>query len=155
MDLWELAARESIRDIVARYNSNGDSGRVGEMLELFAPDAILEVPGLGPLAGADTIREFFAGVASGKDNSFELKLLHHHTATHQIDIIDAQSATGRCYFAVYTQVGLDHWGRYVDEYRCVDQQWKFQRRVVRVDGCVPGGWGERAGGRPASEGHRL
>ena len=26
MKSWELLARESIRDLVARYNANGDSG---------------------------------------------------------------------------------------------------------------------------------
>ena len=29
MELWELFAREGIRDLVARYNSNGDTGRFG------------------------------------------------------------------------------------------------------------------------------
>lgn len=143
MELWELIARESIRDIVVRYNTNGDSGRIDAMLELFAPDAVLEVPGQPPLAGTWAIREFFTGVASGEGNHFELKLLHHHTATHQIDVIDERSATGRCYFAVYTQAGLDHWGRYLDEYSGLEGQWKLQRRVVRVDGFTPGGWGEQ------------
>ena len=36
-----------------------------------------------------------------------------------------------------TDVGLDHWGRYVDEYRTVDGQWKFARRRVTVDGKNP------------------
>ena len=27
MEVWELIARESIRDCIARYNANGDSGR--------------------------------------------------------------------------------------------------------------------------------
>ena len=42
MELWELEARESIRDLVARYNANGDSGRFDPMLELFAEDATLD-----------------------------------------------------------------------------------------------------------------
>ena len=142
MEHWELVARESIRDIVARYNSNGDSGRVDAMMALFLGDATLEVPGRASIDGIDSIREFFSGVADGGDNGFELKVLQHHTATHQIDIIDEGRASGRCYFAVYTQLGLDHWGRYVDEYRCRDGQWKFLRRVVHVDGFTPGGWGD-------------
>ena len=32
----ELVARESIRDLVARYNPNGDSGRFDQVVELFA-----------------------------------------------------------------------------------------------------------------------
>lgn len=152
MENWELVARESIRDIVARYNSTGDRGRIDDMMELFAVDAILEVPDRAQLNGVDAIRDFFTAVAGGDDNRFELKVLHHHTATHQVDVIDEQSAKGRCYFAVYTQLGLDHWGRYTDEYRCVDGQWKFRRRLVRVDGFTPGGWGEAHG---STEEHQL
>lgn len=149
MEHWEISARESIRDLVARYNSNGDSGRIEQVMALFAPDASLEVPGHAPLEGVAAIRAFFAGVAGGGDNPFELKLLHHHTATHQVDFIDEDAARGRCYFAVYTQIGLDHWGRYIDEYRRLDGRWRFQRRAVRVDGVTPGGWGAAA--RPSGE----
>jgi hypothetical protein len=34
MEGWELTARESIRDLVIRYNANGDSGRFAQVLEL-------------------------------------------------------------------------------------------------------------------------
>ena len=36
MTLDELIARESIRDLVARYNANGDSGRFDQVVELMA-----------------------------------------------------------------------------------------------------------------------
>ena len=123
METWELVARESIRDIVARYNSNGDGGRIDAMMLLFSPDAVLTVPGCDPQEGCDAIREFFTAVAEPEDNAFVLQSLHHHTATHQIDIVDKQSAKGRSYFTVYTQKGLDHWGRYIDEYRCCDNHY--------------------------------
>jgi hypothetical protein len=32
-----LVARESIRDLVARYNANGDTGRFAQVLDLFRP----------------------------------------------------------------------------------------------------------------------
>ena len=54
MELWELTARESIRDLVARYNANGDTGRFPQVLELFAPDAVMEVPG-GVYEGTERI----------------------------------------------------------------------------------------------------
>ncbi|MET0627555.1 MAG: nuclear transport factor 2 family protein [Acidimicrobiia bacterium] len=41
VELWELSAREEIRDLVARYNANGDTGRFPQVLELFAPDAVM------------------------------------------------------------------------------------------------------------------
>ncbi|MCU1485740.1 MAG: hypothetical protein JWN67_2486, partial [Actinomycetia bacterium] len=35
--------------------------------------------------------------------------------------------------------GLDHWGRYIDEYGVVDGRWVFTRRNVTIDGHFPGG----------------
>ena len=64
--MWELEARENIRDLVARYNANGDSGRFDQVLDLFAPDAVMQV-GDGPiLTGRDAIRTIFTD-ASGAD----------------------------------------------------------------------------------------
>jgi hypothetical protein len=87
--------------------------------------------------GREAIRDFFAAVAGPESNTFPLKSLHHHTATHVIYIVDEYSANGRCYFAVLTQNGLDHWGRYVDELARVDGVWKIARRRVSVDGRRP------------------
>ena len=55
-----------------------------------------------------------------------------------IDLVDEAHATGRCYFAVLTDIGLDHWGRYVDDYRRVDDRWVFASRSVTLDGQVSG-----------------
>ena len=52
MEVWELVARESIRDCIARYNANGDSGRIDQMVEVFAPDGIMET-GSGRYEGRD------------------------------------------------------------------------------------------------------
>ena len=38
MEMWELLARESIRDLVARYNANGDSGRFDPVLNIITRD---------------------------------------------------------------------------------------------------------------------
>src|SRR5436305_4632163 len=58
MEQWELAARESIRDLVARYNANGDAGRIEQVLTLFAPDAVLDIEGT-VYAGHAEIRGMF------------------------------------------------------------------------------------------------
>jgi len=142
VDIEELVAREAIRDIVARYNSLGDSGRIDAMMTLFAPDAVLEVPGRAPVEGATAIGAFFGAVAEPAEGVPALRSLHHHTATLTIELTGRNSARGRCYFSVYTQDGLDHWGRYTDEYRRVDGHWLFAARRVRVDGVVPGGWAD-------------
>ena len=137
MELWEAAARESIRDLVARYNANGDTGRFDAVLELFAPDAVMDVAGLGVKRGHDEIRTIFTGTRDDTEFGEHPVYVRHVVGTHQIDVHDPSRATGRAYYFVLTAVGLDHWGRYVDEYRTVDGVWKFAHRRVTVDGRSP------------------
>lgn len=137
----ELAAREGIRDLVARYNISGDSGRIAELVALFIEDGELEVDG-AVHRGRAALEDFFGGVARGGAGVPELRALRHHLATQQIDIVGAARATGRVYFSVYTDRGLDHWGVYRDEYCLTEDGWRFARRRVSVDGFTPGGWGE-------------
>ena len=51
----EVAAREAIRDLVARYNANGDAGRFDDVVALFAPDAVMELPNGEVLEGREAI----------------------------------------------------------------------------------------------------
>lgn len=142
MEPWEIDAREQIRDLVARYNANGDSGRFVQVLELFTEDAVMHIPS-GSHHGRDEIEAMFTNAATKTDDgdSARARFIRHHTATHQIDVDSPTEATGRCYYQVLTDRGLDHWGRYVDRYRCIDGRWRFAERNVSVDGSVDGGWG--------------
>jgi hypothetical protein len=144
MELWELEARESIRILVARYNSNGDSARFEAVLELFAPDAVMELPD-GVYDGIDQIKTIFTGT-KGRFADFGLATgkpfyMRHSTTTHQVDLLDQTHATGRCYYSVIMPHGLDHWGRYIDKYENRDGKWLFTNRKVTMDGFVPGGFG--------------
>jgi hypothetical protein len=164
MELWELTARESIRDLVARYNASGDAGRFAQVLELFADDAAMEIttPGgdVQRYEGHDAIATIFtgtkerwdteaagaeaantgagvgAGATSGSPPGGRGRPRHvrHFTSTHQIDLGDRTHATGRSYFAVLMPHGLDHWGRYLDTYEQRDGRWLFTLRRALPDG---------------------
>lgn len=137
LQVSDLLAREAIRDLVTRYNSYGDSGLFDRVLELFAPDAIFEIRDVVH-HGHDEIRSVFTRVPGRTaDGAGRPAFLRHCTSTHQIDLLDDTTATGRCYFFVLTSVGLDHWGRYLDEYRVVEGEWRFARRRVLPDAVAP------------------
>jgi len=160
MELWELTARESIRDLVARYNANGDAGRFAQVLELFADDAAMEIVTTGGevrhYQGHDAIATIFtgtkqrwdteaaapggAGAAAGAALEARGRARHvrHFTSTHQIDLVDRTHATGRSYFAVLMAHGLDHWGRYLDDYEERDGRWLFTKRRALPDGTRAG-----------------
>ncbi|HXQ59071.1 MAG TPA: nuclear transport factor 2 family protein [Acidimicrobiales bacterium] len=137
LQISDLLAREAIRDLVVRYNSYGDSGLFDRMLGLFAPDAVVEIRG-DVYQGLAEIRQAFSQVpAQTSTAAGRPAYLRHCTATHQIDLVDETTATGRCYFFVLTAVGLDHWGRYLDEYHVVNAEWRFTRRRVLTDALSP------------------
>jgi hypothetical protein len=145
MELWELLARESIRDLVTRYNSNGDTGRLAQVFELFTPDATMEITSEGgetrTYRGIEEIKTIFTGAMEtfreASDKRAQPGYLRHCIATHQIDLGDQRHAKGRCYFFVIRANGLDHWGRYVDEYEERDGRWRFTYRKVTTEGRQP------------------
>ena len=133
----DLLAHKAIRDLVVRYNSYGDSGLFDLMLDLFAPDAVVEI-GSESYQGRSAIKQVFSQVPTRTSKPGDSPAyLRHGTATHQIDLLDEVRATGRCYFFVLTSVGLDHWGRYLDDYLIVGDEWRFGRRRVLTDGYNP------------------
>jgi ketosteroid isomerase-like protein len=99
MELWELVARESIRDLVARYNANGDSGRFEAMMKVFADDAVVELVAtdgaVRRFEGVPAIASIFADTKAGWDVDVKPKAANHHvrhcTALHG----DAPDRPGR------------------------------------------------------------
>lgn len=134
-----MAARESVRDLVARYNAYGDSGRFDQLLELFAPDAVMTL-GDRMFSGRDEIRTIFTSTKEQVTSAPGPALLRHSTSTLQIDVESQTSARARCYYHVLMAHGLDHWGRYVDEFGVIDGRWHFTRRTVFTEGVTEGGW---------------
>jgi ketosteroid isomerase-like protein len=157
VEIWELVARESVRDLVARYNSHGDAGRLDELLTGFTEDAVMDMDG-DVSSGIDGIREAFrdAGrsfVAHAKASGMRREdgpVLRHLTATLVIRIESQESATSSCYFFVLMKQGLDHWGSYHDTFRNVDGTWLISHRKVIVEGTTPGSFGEAAAARKAA-----
>ena len=142
----DVLAREGIRDLVARYNSYGDSGRFEALFELFVEHAVMETGDAGGELtvhdGRENVKRIFTGAHEriARQATDAPGYIRHFTSTHQIDLVDADHATGRLYFAVLMDGGLDHWGRYIDSYVRNDGAWLFDRRRVLVDGRGDSSW---------------
>jgi len=149
VESWELAAREAIRETVASYAHYADSGKFGEFADLFAVDGVLDIRGEAPLNGRDAIRLYLEGVGLDLEAaSASTPMIRHHVSNLKITVESPTKATGACYFLAVTEHGVDHWGRYRDEYTPASDgdRWLFAHRSVRTDGRTPGGW---AAGRTA------
>jgi hypothetical protein len=134
MDLWELVARECIRDTVARYNHAGDAGRFDDMVGCFADDGELTIVGGETHRGRDALTAFFAGVGGTAPGFTHLR---HCVTNLLIDVESPADAGAASYFQVITDIGLDHWGRYRDRFVPVGDRWLLARRSVKTDGYAP------------------
>ena len=144
MEAWEVTAREAIRHTISAYTYNADRGRFDAVAALFAPDAVLEVEGIGGAVarGRDEIRAFFGGVGGDVTENAPPGRMQHHVTSVRIEVLSPASARAASYFTVMTGAGVDHWGTYRDDFVPDGDRWLFARRRVRTDGVTPGGWAD-------------
>ena len=135
MELWELTARELVRDTIARYAHLVDRGRLDEVAALFTEDAVLEAGDEPPAHGRAAIRALFAGVGARLAAGGRARI-RHHVSSIAIAFADPWTATAESYFLAVMETGPDHWGRYRDRLVLRDGRWLFMHRRVRVDGRV-------------------
>jgi len=146
MDLWELVAREEIRQLIARYAHCADTGRFGDVAALFADDGVLETPDGTSHRGCDAIATFLGGTKVDLSATTARGWIRHHVSSLQLTVPTRSDASGVAYFFVITERGPDHWGRYRDRYVSRAGRWLFAHRRVRLDGFAPGSWiAERRG----------
>ena len=140
MDLWELAAREQIRDTLARYVYCADTGRFADLVALFTEDGVLEIDGRAPLEGRAAIEAFLTGTKSNLAANLTHPLIRHHVSSVRIEVHSPDEASAASYFLAITERGPDHWGRYRDRLARAGELWLFHHRRVRPDGHSPNSW---------------
>jgi hypothetical protein len=134
VEMWELVARERIRDTLARYNWSGDAGRVEGLAETFCADGVLEIRGLRPLRGRSEIASFLSGVAGGVADNVDVKpFVRHNLANVLFTGMTPHEAQVSSYFTVVTHIGLDHFGRYRDTLVPDGDTWLIKHRKVSTD----------------------
>lgn len=141
MDIWELTAREGIRDSLARYNWSGDGMRLSELAESFCEDGELELRGSAPVRGRGAIVEFLSGAVASPNATAEAasvkRIVRHNVTNIRFTEMTPQHARVACYFTVFTEVGLDHYGRYRDLFVPVGDEWLIRHRFVSTDWHAP------------------
>ncbi len=136
--MWELVAREHIRDTLARYNWSGDAGRLDDLADTFCDDGVLEIRGLEQLNGRIEIVAFLGGVTGKVAASADVKaIVRHNVANLLFDDVTPDRAQISCYFSVVTHIGLDHIGRYRDTLVPDGDTWRIKHRKVSTDWAAP------------------
>lgn len=143
MDLWELNAREAIRELLAAYAHGVDRGRFGDVARLFAVDGVLDAGRDRRASGRAAIEAFLGGVGRSATSGPRLTSIRHHVSNIVIELTARDRAHVESYFLVMTDRGVDHWGRYRDDLTHDGAHWRFARRAARTDGVAPGSWAQQ------------
>lgn len=147
MDAGEATSREQIRDVIHRYNHAGDRGDLEALSLCFTEAGVLDLEGEAEVCGRAAIRDRLSRVVALRTEQSARPLVRHHVSSVLIELTGPDTARASSYFLVFTEVGLDHWGRYADRLVRNAGDWAIAHRKVRLDGAAPGA--RMAGGRSA------
>jgi 3-phenylpropionate/cinnamic acid dioxygenase small subunit len=100
----------------------------------FTEAGVLDLEDEDDFAGRAAIRDRLARVVEGSVAVGARALVRHHVSSVKIDLTSPDRAQAASYFLVFTEVGLDHWGRYADQLERAGGEWRIAHRKVRVDG---------------------
>jgi ketosteroid isomerase-like protein len=119
---------------IAAHAQAQDAGKTDDMVALYTPDAVLEVPGMGTFEGADAIRAAWDG--------WKPKGLQRHMPVNTV-ITEWDDDTARATTdVVFIAQGESGWSvqivaRYYDDFRRVGDKWLFRRRADEYIGWQP------------------
>jgi hypothetical protein len=128
---------EAIRQTLAAYNVAGDRLKLEEMANLFLPDGVLESP-TARMEGRAAIVAGLGGGGAAPNPGPRPTFVRHHLTTQSLELTGPDTAQGRSYFMVFTDIGLDHIGYYVDKLRKTDGRWLIEQRQARIDWMADG-----------------
>ena len=138
MNAWELEIRESVRQTLADYTAATDR------FDLRALASVLRAGGRPGVHRRCRTADGPGGIEAGLGAAMEprdpdrKRRRRRTSATTFRASGSARSTEDRVevssYFAVHTDVGLDHWGRYRDVLFPSTDRWLFAHRRISVDG---------------------
>jgi hypothetical protein len=142
MELWELVARECCRDTLAQYTHAGDRFRLDEYAAAFCEDGVLEIRGSEPVRGRAAIIERVNTATGGQrktatSSPATKRIVRHNVTNIRFESVRPDEATVASYFTVFTEIGLDHMGRYRDRLVPVGDRWLIAHRFVSTDWRAP------------------
>jgi len=143
VEAWELEVRESVRQTLADYTAATDRFDLRALAACFADEGVLEFTGgVEPLKGPAAIE---AGLGAALARPSEVGQpgrplpthVRHHVSSVRFGSVARDRVEVSSYFAVHTDIGLDHWGRYRDVLVPGDGRWLFAHRRISVDAFAP------------------
>lgn len=132
MENWELSAREKIRDSFARYTHPGDHFPLLDLSDTFCETGVLQYGDL-EVRGRAQIHQFRADARKRSGGVDPVRILRHNVTNIWFQSITPDEARVLSCYTVYSEIGLDHFGRYRDRFVPVGGDWLIAHREVTMD----------------------
>lgn len=133
----DRSAREAIRYTLELYNRNADTADYDGHVDVFLPDATMSVQNGPDLVGLGEIQAAMRNGAVARKAYDHGNFQRHHLTSTMIELVDGQSAKVTTYVIVTTEIGLDHTGRYDDEFVAVGERWLLKQRHAKMEWSDP------------------
>ncbi|WP_328676729.1 nuclear transport factor 2 family protein [Streptomyces sp. NBC_01261] len=119
---WVVAG---VRAVLGSHTQAQDAGRTDEIVALYTPDAVLEIPGMDPVEGRDAIHAAFKG--------WEPVRPQLHLVTNTVVTSTGEDEARALSDVVFLQRGEAGWavgvvGHYDDTLRRQDGTWLIRSR---------------------------
>ena len=119
---WVVAG---VRAVLGAHTQAQDAGRTDDLVALYTPDAVLEIPGMDPVEGRDAIHAAFKGWEPVKPQL--------HLVTNTVVTSTGEDEARALSDVVFLQRGEAGWaigvvGHYDDTLRRQDGIWLLHRR---------------------------
>ncbi|WP_405865054.1 nuclear transport factor 2 family protein [Streptomyces sp. NBC_01515] len=119
---WVVAG---VRAVLGSHTQAQDAGRTDEIVALYTPDAVLEIPGMDPVEGRDAIHAAFKG--------WEPVQPQLHLVTNTVVTSTGEDEARALSDVVFLQRGEAGWavgvvGHYDDTLRRQDGTWLLRSR---------------------------
>jgi hypothetical protein len=141
MEIWEIELREEVRQTLSDYTAATDRFDLHALAACFASNGVLEFTGgTEALTGPEAIEAGLGSAMAREPDSHKQMPTHvrHHVSSVRFESVARDRTEVSSYFAVHTDVGLDHWGRYRDVLIPADGRWLFAHRRIKVDAFAAG-----------------
>ncbi|MET7475632.1 nuclear transport factor 2 family protein [Streptomyces sp. NPDC005648] len=114
-----------VRAVIGTHTQAQDAGRTDDIVALYTPDAVLELPGTDPLQGHDALRAAFKG--------WEPTQPQLHVVTNTVVTSTGPDEARAVSDVLFLQRGDEGWapqlvGHYDDSFRRVGGSWLIQHR---------------------------
>ncbi|MFE2833016.1 YybH family protein [Streptomyces mirabilis] len=121
-EAWVVAG---VRAVIGTHTQAQDAGRTDDVVALYTPDAVLELPGMDPIEGHDALRDAFKSWAPTQP---QLHLVTNTVVTSRTE--DEATAASDVAFLQRDESGwaVQLVGHYEDTLHRRDGAWRLHRR---------------------------